>query len=30
MKLAGERLKPFGLIRYEVDKGVASGAPGTG
>lgn len=29
MKLVGERLKPFGLIRYEVDKGVAGGAPGS-
>jgi uncharacterized protein (TIGR02118 family) len=23
-----QRLKPFGMIRYEVDKGVAGGAPG--
>jgi uncharacterized protein (TIGR02118 family) len=28
MKLAGERLKSFGLLRYEVDKGLAGGAPG--
>ncbi|PYM62491.1 MAG: EthD family reductase [Candidatus Rokuibacteriota bacterium] len=28
MKLATERLKPFGLIRTEVDKGVAGGTPG--
>ena len=28
MKLVAERLKGFGLIRYEVDKGVAGGAPG--
>ena len=27
MKLAGDRLKSFGLIRYEVDKGLAGGAP---
>ena len=27
MPLAGERLKPFGLVRYEVDKGLAGGAP---
>jgi uncharacterized protein (TIGR02118 family) len=27
MKLAGERLKEFGLLRYEVDKGIAGGAP---
>lgn len=29
MRLVGERLKPFGLVRYEVDKGVAGGAPGS-
>lgn len=28
MKLAGERLKSFGLLRYEVDKGLAGGGPG--
>ncbi len=28
MKLAGERLKSFGLLRHEVDKGLAGGAPG--
>ena len=28
MKMAGERLKSFGLVRYEVDKGVAGGTPG--
>jgi uncharacterized protein (TIGR02118 family) len=28
MKLVTERLKAFGLIRTEVDKGVAGGAPG--
>lgn len=28
MKLAGDRLKGFGLVRYEVDKGLAGGAPG--
>ena len=28
MTLVGERLKPFGLIRYEVDKGLGGGAPG--
>jgi uncharacterized protein (TIGR02118 family) len=28
MTLVAERLKSFGLIRYEVDKGVAGGAPG--
>ncbi len=28
MPLVAQRLKPFGLIRYEVDKGVAGGAPG--
>ena len=27
MKLAGDRLKSFGLIRYEVDRGLAGGAP---
>jgi uncharacterized protein (TIGR02118 family) len=27
MKLVGERLKSFGLLRYEVDKGLAGGAP---
>ncbi len=29
MKLVGERLKPFGFVRAEVDKGVAGGAPGS-
>ena len=29
MTLVAQRLKPFGLIRYEVDKGVAGGAPGS-
>jgi uncharacterized protein (TIGR02118 family) len=28
MKLVGDRLKSFGLIRTEVDKGIAGGAPG--
>ena len=28
MKLAAERLKGFGLLRYEVDKGLAGAAPG--
>lgn len=28
MPMVGERLKPFGLIRYEVDRGLAGGAPG--
>ena len=28
MKLCHDRLKSFGLLRYEVDKGVAGGAPG--
>jgi uncharacterized protein (TIGR02118 family) len=28
MTLVSQRLKPFGLIRTEVDKGVAGGAPG--
>jgi uncharacterized protein (TIGR02118 family) len=28
MKLVTDRLKSFGLIRTEVDKGVAGGAPG--
>jgi uncharacterized protein (TIGR02118 family) len=27
MKLCEERLKSFGLLRYEVDKGIAGGAP---
>jgi uncharacterized protein (TIGR02118 family) len=27
MKLAGARLTPFGLIRYEVDRGLAGGGP---
>lgn len=27
MKLVGERLKGFGLLRYEVDRGLAGGAP---
>jgi uncharacterized protein (TIGR02118 family) len=29
MKMVTERLKPFGLIRTEVDKGMAGGAPGS-
>ena len=29
MKLVSDRLKPFGLVRTEVDKGVAGGAPGS-
>ena len=29
MTLVGERLKPFGLIRTEVDRGIAGGAPGS-
>jgi uncharacterized protein (TIGR02118 family) len=29
MKLVGERLKNFGFVRAEVDKGVAGGAPGS-
>ena len=28
MRLVGERLKDAGLIRYEVDMGIAGGAPG--
>jgi uncharacterized protein (TIGR02118 family) len=28
MKLCNDRLKSFGLLRYEVDKGIAGGAPG--
>ena len=28
MKLVGDRLKSFGLVRTEVDKGLAGGAPG--
>ncbi len=28
MPMVGERLKPYGLVRYEVDKGLAGGAPG--
>jgi uncharacterized protein (TIGR02118 family) len=28
MPLVFQRLKPFGMTRYEVDKGVAGGAPG--
>lgn len=28
MRMVGDRLKGSGLIRYEVDKGVAGGAPG--
>jgi uncharacterized protein (TIGR02118 family) len=27
MPLVGERLKPSGLLRYEVDRGLAGGAP---
>jgi uncharacterized protein (TIGR02118 family) len=29
MKLVGDRLKDFGFVRAEVDKGVAGGAPGS-
>jgi uncharacterized protein (TIGR02118 family) len=29
MPMVGSRLKEFGLIRYEIDKGVAGGAPGS-
>jgi uncharacterized protein (TIGR02118 family) len=29
MKLVSDRLKAFGLVRTEVDKGVAGGAPGS-
>jgi uncharacterized protein (TIGR02118 family) len=29
MPFVGDTLKPFGLIRYEVDKGVGGGAPGS-
>jgi uncharacterized protein (TIGR02118 family) len=28
MKMVSERLKSFGLVRTEVDKGVAGGGPG--
>jgi uncharacterized protein (TIGR02118 family) len=28
MPMVGERLKPFGLVRYEIDRGIAGGAPG--
>jgi uncharacterized protein (TIGR02118 family) len=28
MRLCNDRFKSFGLLRYEVDKGVAGGAPG--
>src|SRR5439155_419400 len=28
MRLVSERLKDAGLVRYEVDKGIAGGAPG--
>ncbi len=28
MTMVGERLRPFGLLRYEVDRGVGGGAPG--
>jgi uncharacterized protein (TIGR02118 family) len=28
MVMVGERFKPFGLRRYEVDRGIAGGAPG--
>jgi uncharacterized protein (TIGR02118 family) len=28
MKLASDRLTSFGLLRYEVDKGLAGGGPG--
>ncbi len=29
MKLVGDRLKDFGFVRAEVDKGLAGGAPGS-
>jgi uncharacterized protein (TIGR02118 family) len=29
MKLVGDRLKSFGFVRAEVDKGLAGGAPGS-
>ena len=29
MTLVGDRLKDFGFVRAEVDKGVAGGAPGS-
>ncbi|MBM3217996.1 MAG: EthD family reductase [Candidatus Rokubacteria bacterium] len=29
MKLVGDRLKSFGFVRAEVDKGLSSGAPGS-
>jgi uncharacterized protein (TIGR02118 family) len=29
MKLVGDRLKNFGFVRAEVDKGVSGGAPGS-
>ena len=29
MKLVGDRLKDFGFVRSEVDKGLAGGAPGS-
>lgn len=29
MKLVSDRLRAFGLVRTEVDKGVAGGAPGS-
>jgi uncharacterized protein (TIGR02118 family) len=28
MPMVGDRLKPFGLLRYEIDRGIAGGAPG--
>ena len=30
MKLVRDRLASFGLVRTEVDKGLAGGAPGPG
>lgn len=28
LPMVGERLRPFGLRRYEIDRGIAGGAPG--
>ncbi|MGH7319804.1 MAG: EthD family reductase [Candidatus Rokuibacteriota bacterium] len=28
MPMVSERLRSFGLVRYEIDKGIAGGAPG--
>ncbi len=28
MPMVGDRLKRFGLVRYEIDRGIAGGAPG--